>query len=67
MGVNTPMGKFKKGIKESKKIVAILELEYELTNWSDAKGNVNYENFLSICKKLNLMKTISDKELHEIY
>ena len=34
------MGRFLRGIKESKKIVSILELEYELTNKSDAKGNV---------------------------
>lgn len=40
LGQNTLMGRFVRGLKEAKKMAAILEFEYETTNKSDAKGNI---------------------------
>ena len=55
LGVNTPMGRLLKGLKDSKRFVSILEMEYELTNKSDSKGNVNWENFSAVFEELKLL------------
>lgn len=42
-------------------------MEYELTNKSDAKGNVPWKSFLEIFEQLQLMKNLSEEELRQIY
>ena len=63
LGQNTPMGKFTKNLKKSKKMSAILEIEYELTNKSDNKGNVSQDNFINIMKKLGHASSITEQEM----
>lgn len=61
------MGRFTKNLKKTKKMASILELEYELTNKSDNKGNVTHENFLKVMKKLGHVDVITEEDLRQIY
>ena len=42
------MARFVTQIKESKKLISVLEMEYEMTNKSDKLGNINKLNFVSL-------------------
>lgn len=61
------MARFLKGLKKSKRMVTVLEMEYELTNKSDAKGNVSWDNFCKVVEDLKILYNITREELREIF